>query len=126
MFSIHNITPEKRGFWVLICLLSCANIFEQFDRFLFSVSTIPYIDTTSYEYALLAGTMFSAVYCIANVIIALMNDSCKFDRCTIVAIATCISSLALFFVPFMTEFWQQTRLLYNRKIFKTHTVIKYS
>ena len=95
MFSIHKLHSDSRAFWILIVLLASANIFEQFDRFLFTVAKIPYIDTTSYEYALLAGTMFSLVYCVGNLVIAMMNDNYNFDRCTVVAIGTIISSLLL-------------------------------
>ena len=110
MFSIHKLHSDTRAFWILIILLASANIFEQFDRFLFTVAKLPYIDTTSYEYALLAGTMFSLVYCVGNLVIAMMNDGYNFDRCTVVAIGTIISSLALFAVPFMTNFGQQAAL----------------
>jgi len=96
--------------WILLSALALSNLIEQFDRYLFSVARLPFIDDKSYEYALLAGTLFSVVYCMGNVCFALLMRVYKFDRVVVVAFSCLLSSLALFVVPFCKSFALQAIL----------------
>ena len=96
--------------WVSLFALSMSNVIEQVDRYVFQVSPIPYIDYQSYSYSLLAGTLFSVVYCFGNVTFSCWNESFQFNRVHVVAIACLVSSLALGCVPLVTNFWQQALL----------------
>jgi hypothetical protein len=96
--------------WKLLSALAMSNLVEQFDRYLFSVSRIPFVDTKSYEYALLAGTLFSVVYCIGNIFWSLLNDYIELDRVSVVALSCMLSSMALVCVPFCTTFTGQACL----------------
>ena len=52
----------------LICLI------ENYGRILFSVSIIPFIDTSSYEYSLLNGVIFSFFYGLGGLILILLSE----------------------------------------------------
>ena len=98
------------GVWVSLFALSLSNVIEQVDRYVFQVSPIPYIDYQSYEYSILAGTLFSVVYCVGNISFSCWNEYFNFNRVHVVALACLVSSLALGFVPLVTNFWQQALL----------------
>jgi MFS family permease len=92
--------------WVTLVALSLSNIVEQIDRYVFQVSPVPFISYDSYEYSLLAGTLFSVVYCVGVILFALLNERVQMNRVTIVALSCSLSSISLLFVPFTTKFWQ--------------------
>ena len=94
------------GMWITLAGLGMSNVIEQMDRYVFQVSPIPYIDYNAYEYSLLSGTLFSVTYCVGNLTSSVWNEWFAFNRVTIVAVASLLSSLALFCVPFVQNFWQ--------------------
>ena len=91
--------------WVVLAALALSNVVEQIDRYVFQVSPIPIISYDSYEYSLLAGTLFSIVYCVGVIFFALLNERVQMDRISIVALSCCVSSVALILIPFVTQFW---------------------
>ena len=92
--------------WYTLFALSLSNVIEQIDRYVFQVAPIPYINYASYEYSLLAGTIFSLVYAFGNLLFSLTNDYIRMSRITIVALACFFSSLSLLFIPFVRNFWE--------------------
>ena len=72
MFSV--IFGSKGQYLVLLCL-SIAYFLENFDRYVLSISPIPYIDYASYEYSVLAGPAFTIVYTVGGLCIALFFHS---------------------------------------------------
>ena len=91
--------------WLILAALGISNVVEQIDRYVFQVSPIPFIEYDSYQYSLLAGTLFSVVYCVGVILFSLLNEKVKLDRITIVALSCGISSIALACIPFVTQFW---------------------
>jgi MFS family permease len=106
-----SITPKAKmpggmGIWLTLAGLGMSNVVEQMDRYVFQVAPIPYVDYNSYTYSLLAGTLFSTMYCVGNLTFSVWNEYLSFNRVTVVAVASLFSSLALFCVPFVQNFWQ--------------------
>ena len=80
------------GVWAALWALSLSNLIEQIDRYVFQVSPIPYLDYSSYSYSLLAGTLFSVVYCFGNITFSCWNEYFQWNRVYVVAIACLVSS----------------------------------
>lgn len=91
--------------WVVLAALALSNVVEQIDRYVFQVSPIPFISYDSYEYSLLAGTLFSVVYCVGVIFFALLNERVQMNRISVVALSCFVSSVALILIPFVTKFW---------------------
>jgi MFS family permease len=86
--------------------LALSNLVEQFDRYLFTVSPIPFIDYSTIEYSILCGPAFSIVYFVGNFVCSISNDYVRADRVTVVALSCAISSMALLCIPFTGSFWE--------------------
>ena len=56
---------------IVLIFLSFAYFLENFDRYVLSISVIPYIDYSSYEYSILAGPAFTIIYTVGGLLIAL-------------------------------------------------------
>ena len=65
----------SKGQYVILLCLSIAYFLENFDRYVLSISPIPYIDYASYEYSVLAGPAFTIVYTVGGLFIALLFHS---------------------------------------------------
>lgn len=90
---------------VTLLFLSSINFLDSYSRYLISVSSIPYIEYSSYEYSLLSGALFAIVYAAGGVLIS----SHRFiNRRVVLSLTT--SSLAFstaFLLTAMTStFWQ--------------------
>ena len=94
------------GIWLTLAGLGLSNVIEQMDRYVFQVAPIPYVDYQSYTYSLLAGTLFSVVYCFGNITMSVWNDYLVLNRVTVVAMSCFLSSLSLLFVPFVKNILQ--------------------
>eukprot|EP01035_Chromulina_nebulosa_P023131 gene23131-29970_t len=121
MFSV--IFGSKGQYLVLLCL-SIAYFLENFDRYVLSISPIPYIDYASYEYSVLAGPAFTIVYTVGGLCIALFfhsrsirnainevsepkKEDAIVSKLNIVAIATLVFSASFTATAFALTFWQQ-------------------
>jgi len=60
--------------YIALGALTLIGLIENYGRILFSVSIIPFIDTTSYEYSLLNGIIFSFFYGFAGLIMILLSE----------------------------------------------------
>lgn len=96
--------------WAALWALSLSNVIEQIDRYVFQVSPIPYLNYSSYSYSLLAGTLFSVVYCFGNITFSCWNEYFQWNRVYVVAIACLVSSIALGCIPLVDSFWEQALL----------------
>lgn len=73
MGKIPLLSSSKSSLTILL-VLSIVFFLENFDRYLISVSIIPYIDYSSYEYSLISGTLFAVFYSVGAVMITLMGS----------------------------------------------------
>jgi MFS family permease len=89
-----------------LSILSAIYFIENYDRSLISVSPIPYIDYSSYEYSLLSGTLFALVYTLSGLFFSITNIFNQY-RVYSIAFASFIFSLVIFLVPFAKTFYQQ-------------------
>jgi MFS family permease len=89
-----------------LLILSVIYFIENYDRSLISVSPIPYIDYSSYQYSLLTGTLFAVVYTLSGLFFSITNIFNQY-RILSIAVASFIFSLVIFLVPFAQTFYQQ-------------------
>lgn len=115
--TCHLLNSSRRSLLVLL-FLSFVYFLENFDRYLISVSPIPYIDYNSYEYSVLAGPAFTIIYTFSGLVIALgydddvlttaaHNQSIVFSKFNILMIATLVFSLSFASTALASYFWQQ-------------------
>lgn len=70
-----DLFQGSSGPCILLFFLSVAYLLENFDRYVISISPIPYVDYTSYEYSILAGPAFTIIYTVGGLMIALYFHS---------------------------------------------------
>jgi MFS family permease len=81
-------------------------------RYLLAVSPIPFIDYQSYEYSLLAGTVFAVCYTLGGLLIALASDAQQRSnqsaqqQLIVVCAGSFVFSLAFAATAATTSFWQ--------------------
>lgn len=113
--SLNGLDIFKSSKVALLTLffLSFIYFLESFDRYLISVSPIPYIDYSSYEYSILTGPAFTVIYTFSGLTIALLysQDSqlsfCNISKFNVLAIATFIFSVSFAVTALATSFYQQ-------------------
>lgn len=120
--SYHLLSSSSRRSLLVLLFLSFVYFLENFDRYLISVSPIPYIDYNSYEYSVLAGPAFTFIYTFSGLVIALgygdgdiltttggmhNNKSIVFSKFNILMIATLVFSLSFASTALASYFWQQ-------------------
>lgn len=98
---------------LVLLILFLVNFLENYGRYLYSVSIIPFIDTYSYEYSLLNGLLFSFFYGIGGLVfimvteIMLNNNPKHFKyQAYILTVASFFFSLSLGLTVFCTNFSQ--------------------
>eukprot|EP00903_Cladosiphon_okamuranus_P019176 g17638.t1 len=67
------LKAHKRAAYVLGAMVM-VHLSSQYDRYLFSVSKIPFMDYESFEFALIAGPFFTAVNATAGVLLSFVGD----------------------------------------------------
>jgi MFS family permease len=108
-----DIFKSSKAALLTLFFLSFIYFLESFDRYLISVSPIPYIDYSSYEYSILTGPAFTVIYTLSGLTIALLysQDSqlsfCNVSKFNVLAIATFIFSVSFAVTAFATSFYQQ-------------------
>lgn len=120
--NYHLLNSSSRRSLLVLLFLSFVYFLENFDRYLISVSPIPYIDYNSYEYSVLAGPAFTIIYTFSGLVIALgydtddvlttttggmHNKSIVFSKFNILMIATLVFSLSFASTALASYFWQQ-------------------
>ncbi|CAN0095663.1 unnamed protein product, partial [Discosporangium mesarthrocarpum] len=92
---------NKFSAYVLLVMIF-VHLSNQFDRYLFSVAEIPFVDYESYDYALLAGPLFTVFNTVAGVIISFLGEV---RRVRVLVIAVLVWSASTALVAFSTRFW---------------------
>eukprot|EP00752_Nemacystus_decipiens_P014368 g12780.t1 len=70
---VTYLKAHKRAAYVLGAMVM-VHLSSQYDRYLFSVSKIPFMDYESFEFALIAGPFFTAVNATAGVLLSFVGD----------------------------------------------------
>ncbi len=78
---------------------------DSYDRYLMSISTIPYVSYSSYEYAVLTGTLFGVIYAIGGVVLSLQQGLVT-KLVKSLTVSCSIFSAAFFCTAFTNSFWQ--------------------
>lgn len=111
----YQMSSSRYYPWVVLAVLSILYLLENFDRYLISVSVIPYIDYSSYEYSLLVGPAFTIIYAIGGLVFSLAHadqsdgnlkkvSTTKFG---VLFLSTLIFSVAFGLTTLCENFWQQ-------------------
>lgn len=88
-----------------LLVLSCINFLDAYSRYLISVSLLPYVNYSSYEYGLLSGALFSVIYAVGGVLISLQQALTQ-HAVAALTIATLLFSISFFFTGLTTNFLQ--------------------
>mmetsp|Transcript_12933 Transcript_12933/g.17019 ORF Transcript_12933/g.17019 Transcript_12933/m.17019 type:complete len:606 (-) Transcript_12933:299-2116(-) len=102
MKIIKFIRTDKYAGYVL-ALMVLVYFSNQFDRFIFSSSKIPFIDYKSYEYGLLVGPIFTVMYTLAGIFMGLVGEV---QRVKVLYSSVLIWSLFIACISITSRFWQ--------------------
>ncbi|CAM9346343.1 unnamed protein product, partial [Heterosigma akashiwo] len=78
---------------------------SQYDRYIYSVSKVPFINYSSYEYGLLAGPVFSVVYTVSAIA---MSSTFRKMRVKGMTLVMAFWSSVIMLVALSDSFWQVT------------------
>lgn len=101
--------------WIVLFILSFLYLLENFDRYLISVSVIPYIDYSSYEYSLLVGPVFTIIYAFGGLVFTLSHSDTgngtlrkvSSAQFMVLFLSTLVFSVAFGLTALCKNFWQQ-------------------
>eukprot|EP01033_Poteriospumella_lacustris_P001845 gene1845-1340_t len=101
--------------WIVLFVLSFLYLLENFDRYLISVSVIPYIDYSSYEYSLLVGPVFTIIYAFGGLVFTLSHSDTgngalrkvSSGQFIVLFLSTLVFSVAFGLTALCKNFWQQ-------------------
>lgn len=101
--------------WIVLFVLSFLYLLENFDRYLISVSVIPYIDYSSYEYSLLVGPVFTVIYAFGGLVFTLSHSDTgngslrkvSSGQFIVLFLSTLVFSVAFGLTALCKNFWQQ-------------------
>lgn len=88
-----------------LAVLCVINFLDSYSRYLIGVALLPYVNYSSFEYGILSGALFSAVYAGAGVALALHGDL-NDHIISVLTAATIVFSAAFFCTGFTTSFFQ--------------------
>jgi len=103
MYYFFSYIKEHPYAGFILFLLSLAYFSNQFDRYIFSSSKIPFLDYQSYEYGLLVGPIFTVMYSVAGLLISPFGES---HRVQVLTLSIFVWSVIICFVSFTSQFWQ--------------------
>jgi len=77
---------------------------NQYDRYIYTVAQIPFVDYNSYEYGLIAGPLFTIIYTTSGVFIGFFSQT--HSRVLLVAASMVFWGITVGLVSISTSFWQ--------------------
>ncbi|CAM9733549.1 unnamed protein product [Choristocarpus tenellus] len=101
---VDYLKANKYSAYVLLAMVF-VHLSNQYDRYLFSVAEIPFVDYDSYEYALLAGPIFTTVNTISGVLISFLGEV---RRVRVLCLAALVWNISTMLVASSGALWQVT------------------
>jgi len=88
---------------LVLLVLTLGYFTSQYDRYIYSVSKVPFINYSSYEYGLLAGPVFSVVYTVSAIA---MSSTFRKMRVKGMTLVMAFWSSVIMLVALSDSFWQ--------------------
>mmetsp|Transcript_35725 Transcript_35725/g.47135 ORF Transcript_35725/g.47135 Transcript_35725/m.47135 type:complete len:529 (-) Transcript_35725:213-1799(-) len=102
--SFLDILSQDNGYTAYVLLIIVIGYFiNQYDRYIYTVAEIPFVNYDSYEYGLIAGPLFTIIYTIAGIFIGFLSQN---HRVKFVAASVLFWSVTVGLVSATSAFWQ--------------------